>query len=113
MVPADLVLACGVFGNIADEDVERTIDTCTQLCRTGGIVVWTRHRRAPDLVPQVCEWFEARGFERQWLSDPDAGYGVGAHRFTGESRPLAPGLRMFTFIGSDTLGQANAKSSDI
>ena len=97
MVPADLVLACGVFGNITNEDIERTVDACTQLCRTGGTVIWTRHRGAPDLVPQICEWFETRGFERQWLSDPDAGYGVGAHRFTGESRPLVPGPRLFTF----------------
>lgn len=112
MVPADLVLACGVFGNITEEDIERTVDACTQLCRTGGTVIWTRHRGSPDLVPRICEWFETRGFERQWLSDPGAGYGVGAHRFTGESRPLAPGLRMFTFAGFDVLRPANAQATD-
>ena len=36
MVPADLVLICGLFGNIADEDIERTVNSCSQLCRTGG-----------------------------------------------------------------------------
>jgi hypothetical protein len=36
MVPADLVLAWGVFGNITDEDIERTIEACTQVCRSGG-----------------------------------------------------------------------------
>jgi hypothetical protein len=64
MVPADLVLVCGVLGNISDADAERTIDHCTRLCRTGGTVVWTRNRhRGPDLVPQVCGWLEERGFE--------------------------------------------------
>src|SRR3954471_12242603 len=29
-VPADLVLACGVFGNITDADVERTVAVCGQ-----------------------------------------------------------------------------------
>jgi hypothetical protein len=30
MAPADLVLGCGVFGNITDQDIERTVDTCRQ-----------------------------------------------------------------------------------
>lgn len=108
LAPADLVLVCGVFGNIVDADIERTIDTCTRLCRPGGTVVWTRNRAAPDRVPLVCGWFEERGFERQWLSEPDAGYGVGAHRFTGEPRELASGHRMFDFVGYDVLKAARA-----
>jgi hypothetical protein len=47
MAPADLVLVCGVFGNITDEDIERTIDSCPQLCQTSGTVIWTRHRAIP------------------------------------------------------------------
>jgi hypothetical protein len=104
MAPADLVLVCGVFGNITDEDVRRTVGFCTQLCRTGGTVIWTRHREPPDLVPTICEWFEDLGFERRWLSDPDAGYGVGVHRFAGRPRPLRPGVSMFDFVGYDRLG---------
>jgi hypothetical protein len=103
LVPADLVLVCGVFGNITDSDVERTVDHCAALCRTGGTVIWTRHRGAPDLVPSICGWFEERGFERRWLSDPDAGYGVGVHRSRAEPRPLTAGARMFTFIGYEVL----------
>ncbi|MEW1689103.1 class I SAM-dependent methyltransferase [Streptomyces sp. NPDC091265] len=108
LAPADLVLVCGVFGNIVDADIERTVDTCTRLCRTGGTVVWTRNRHAPDRVPQVCEWFEERGFERLWLSGPDAGFGVGAHRHTGEPDELAAGQRMFDFVGYDVLKAARA-----
>lgn len=101
MVPADLVLMCGVFGNITDEDVEATIGYCTELCRGGGTVIWTRHRKPPDLVPHICRWLEARGFERQWLSEPDADFGVGVHRFTGEPRPLTADGHMFTFARYD------------
>lgn len=106
LVPADLVLVCGVLGNITDADVERTLDHCTRLCRTGGTVVWTRNRKAPDLVPQVCAWLEERGFERRWVSEPALVQAVGAHRFTGESRQLPLGERMFEFIGYDTLRRA-------
>lgn len=103
LVPADIVLACGVFGNITDEDVECTIDCCAQLCAAGGTVVWTRGRFEPDLIPQVCRWFAARGFELEWLSEPGIGYGAGAHRFAGPPQPVAAGLRMFTFVGRDVL----------
>lgn len=109
LAPAHLVLICGVFGNITDEDIERTVDHCVQLCATGGTVIWTRHRGAPDRVPSICEWFEERGFDRRWLSEPDAGFGVGVHRFHGEPRPLATGRRMFTFVGYDGLDKARAE----
>lgn len=97
MTPAYLVLACGVFGNMTDEDVERTIGYCTQLCARGGTVVWTRGRFEPDLVPRICDWFASRGFARLWVSEPGVGYGVGAHRFLESPVPLEPGARMFTF----------------
>jgi Methyltransferase domain len=100
LVPADLVLACGIFGNVTDADVRAIISHCAQLCRSGGTVVWTRHRGAPDLVPQICQWFEESGFALAWLSGEDEGFGVGAHRFTGVPQPLAAGVRMFTFVAS-------------
>lgn len=108
MAPADLVLICGLFGNITDTDIEHTVAACSQLCKTGGTVIWTRHRAAPDRVPQICEWFEARGFERQWLSAADAGFGVGVHRFAGTPQPLRRGEHLFEFVGYDVLRQAAA-----
>ena len=101
MVPAYLVLACGVFGNMTDDDVQRTVGYCTQLCAHGGTVVWTRGRWPPDLVPQICDWFAARGFEPLWVSDPAAGWGAAAHRFTGTPAPLERGAQMFTFTSYD------------
>jgi hypothetical protein len=38
-----------------------------------------------------------------WLSPVDAGFGVGAHRLTVDPAPLAPGQRMFEFLGYDVL----------
>ncbi|MFF2729859.1 methyltransferase domain-containing protein [Streptomyces sp. NPDC058008] len=106
IAPADLVLMCGVLGNITDEDVERVAAYCRQLCRRGGTLVWTRHRRPPDLVPRICGWLEAEGFERLWLSGPEADFGVGAHRLADEPRPLVPARNMFTFVGYDVLRRA-------
>ena len=104
LVPARLVIACGLFGNLTDADIEATAGYCTQLSATGGTVVWTRGRWEHDLAPQVCGWFEERGFERVWLSDgsdPLFHHRVGAHRFTGTPAPLEENAVMFTFIGHD------------
>jgi len=106
MVPAELVIACGLFGNMTNADIERTISYCTQLCATGGTVVWTRGRWArggPDLVPQVCAWFEERGFERGWLSGPEFKQCCGAHRFIRESSPLEADASIFSFTPYDPL----------
>jgi len=99
MTPAYLVVACGVFGNMTDEDVKRTVGYCAQLCAHGGTVVWTRGRWEPDLVPQICDWFAARRFDRLWVSDPAEDWCAAAHRFTGTPSPLERGARMFTFTG--------------
>ncbi|MGJ5755838.1 precorrin-6B methylase 2 [Streptomyces puniciscabiei] len=111
IAPADVVLVCGLFGNIVESDIERTIDACTQLCKTGGRVIWTRNRKSPDRVPLICAWFEERGFEREWVTDPDELHAVGVHRFTDRPRPLQTGTRLFTFVGYDKL-QSAAEEQD-
>jgi len=103
MVPADLVLACGLFGNMTNADIERTIGYCAQLCAAGGAVIWTRARWEPDLVPQVCAWFEERGFERAWLSEPGYHECVGTHRRTAAPVPFEPDAVMFTMANHERL----------
>jgi hypothetical protein len=104
--PADLVLACGLFGNMTNEHIERTIGYCGQLCAEGGTVVWTRGRWEPDLVPQVCAWFEERDFSRVWVSEPGGRECVGAHRRTAPPVPLEPDAVMFTITDHDRNGPA-------
>lgn len=95
--PAQVVIACGIFGNMTDADVRATIGYCAQLCAEGGTVVWTRARWAPDLVPEICDWFEQRGFERCWLASPSYVQCAGAHRRVAPPEPLDPDAVMFAF----------------
>ena len=98
-VPADLVVACGIFGNVSLDDIERTIRALPSLCAPGAWVVWTRHPREPGVLPAIAEWFEASGFERQALVvDDDAWFGVGLHRLAAEPAPYTPGQQLFTFV---------------
>lgn len=96
-VPADVVLLCGVFGNISDQDARFTISSLPQLCRTGGSVIWTRSRRPPDLTPQIRSWFLDAGFaELAFVAPRDALFSVGAARFDGRPQPLGS-RRLFKF----------------
>jgi hypothetical protein len=104
LVPANLVLICGVYGNLRLPDIENTVAACTALCATGGTVIWTRGREPePAVAPQICAWYEQAGFEQVWLAAPEEQMCVGAHRHTGATTPLEPGVSMFRFIGYDAL----------
>jgi len=100
IVPVGLALVCGVFGNIPDDDVRRTVRSLPTLLRPGATVVWTRHRLAPDLTPSIMDWFAGAGFDRVGY-DTEAGYryGVGVHRLVAGPRPFDPGITLFRFDG--------------
>ena len=103
-VPAEVVLACGVFGNLTDNDVMRTVEALPKLCAPQATVIWTRHRQPPDLTPAIRAWFEQAGFAEQSFDAPlDTFYGVGVHRFAGDSVPLQPDQHIFNFVGYDGL----------
>ena len=98
-VPADLVLACGIFGNITDPDVRRTIEHLPELCADGATVIWTRGRFEPDLTPAIRGWFHDAGFsEVAFVPIPGSTASVGAHRLSVPPPTGRPGVRLFTFL---------------
>jgi Methyltransferase domain len=102
-VPADLVLVCGVFGNISPSDIARTIRALSGWCTPGGHVIWTRHRRPPDATPGIRADFAAAGFtELAFVAPPQTVMTVGHHRFDGDpsaAPPFDPDETLFDFIG--------------
>lgn len=98
LVPADLVLLCGIFGNVSDGDVELTVRSSAQLCAPGATLMWTRHTSDPDLTPSIRRWFTEAGFEELGFSSPEGtSVGVGVQRLVAEAVPLVPARRLFTF----------------
>ena len=96
-VPADLVLLCGVLGNVSDEDARAIVRSMPQFCAGGATVIWTRSRRAPDLTPRIRGWFaEAGCSELAFVAPGDASFSVGMARFRGTPQPLRRG-QLFRF----------------
>jgi Methyltransferase domain len=107
MPPANIVLACGVFGNITDADDRSTIRTLPQLLAANGSVIWTRGDRLQgdpadhdgDPADMVREVFAEHDFvEEVFVRPDDVRFRVGVHRFTGTPQHRATGTTMFTFV---------------
>jgi hypothetical protein len=116
VVPVHLLLLCGIFGNVTDRDIERTVRATPGLCAPGARVIWTRHRRAPDVTPSIRRWFEESGFEHEAFDAiSDSSGGVGVERFVSAPAPFDPGLRLFTFreTTGSWLGDLEALAPDV
>lgn len=102
-VPADIVMVCGVFGNISDDDISAMIDALPGLCASDAFVIWTRHRRPPDATGWIRRSLSNAGFEElSFFAPDDLMISVGTNRFVGKPRALDSSRSLFTFFdGAD------------
>jgi hypothetical protein len=100
-VPADLVIMMGIFGNISDDDIHRTIEAAPQLCRPGATLLWSRSTNGSDRNASIRGWLSDAGFtELDYLEfDQDEGEraALGSARYDGPPQTLASGRQLFTF----------------
>jgi hypothetical protein len=98
-LPADVLLLCGIFGNISDAEIERVARAAPAMCAPGATVIWTRHRRAPDLTPQIRAWLAEGGFDEVAFDalDTETLTGVGVHRLSRPATAKLPDGPLFTF----------------
>lgn len=100
-VPADLVLNCGVFGNVLDDtELHHLIQSLRFLCKKDGYVIWTRDlyvdgEQRLALIRQLLREadFEEVGFRMTAVGN----MGVGIHRYLGESLALPNDQQLFVF----------------
>jgi hypothetical protein len=96
-VPADLLLLCGVFGNVSDDDIRGTAANASRLCAPGATAVWTRHRRPPDLTPAIRQWWAEAGWSEVAFESPGPDSpSVGVFRLDTDPLPYDE-VRLFTF----------------
>ena len=107
LVPVDVVLMAGVFGNLRSEEVARLIRNLSSLCKCGGYVVWTRHRRLHNGLNQIAlirRLFSESDFEEILIEDtPDDSFTIGSHRYKGAGQVLRGGIKLFEFTGYDQI----------
>ena len=98
--PAELLLLCGIFGNISEADIHNTVAHAAHLTARGGTAIWTRHRHDPAVVPRIHGWFAEAGFADLWESDEDlpTTIYVAANRQERDPVPLPGGEKLFRFI---------------
>ena len=108
-LPADVLLLCGIFGNVSEDDIERTAAAAPALCAAGATVIWTRHRRPPDLTPRIRACFTDAGFDEVAFDALDTGAldtgvlaAVGSGRLRDAPRTGLPSGPLFTFRRSCT-----------
>lgn len=104
--PVDVLLECGIFGNVTDTDIARTVSATPSLLRSGGHVIWTRGNNVTqdptaydgDPAELVRSLFAAAGFDEvAFVSDP-SGFRVGVAHWPGADGVPAPGQRLFEFV---------------
>jgi hypothetical protein len=97
-LPVDLLMLCGIFGNVSEHDIAATIAATPRLLRPGATVLWTRGSAEPDLRPVIRRWFLDAGFREIAFDSEPRGFGVGVAQLAQpiEGRPLPS--RLFTFI---------------
>jgi len=98
-VPADIVLACGIFGNVGDDDIRNTVTHLPSLCAPAATVIWTRGTFAPDLTPTIRAWFVESGFsELDFVAVPATTAAVGADRLMDPPPAFERDVQLFTFL---------------
>jgi hypothetical protein len=76
-----------------------TVTAAAALVRPGSAVIWTRHRRPPDLTPRIRAWFADAGFAEVAFAGPETATltGVGMQRLRTAARAPTPPGPLFTF----------------
>lgn len=100
VVPADLVLLCGVFGNVPETEVPRLSGSLSYLCKTNGLVIWTRDlaQDGERRLAMIRECLQESALEEvSFRMTPTGNMGVGRHRYLGETLPLPENQELFIF----------------
>jgi hypothetical protein len=100
VVPCDVLLLCGMLGNISMADVESTIAAAPELLTAGATVLWTRRTVPTDVTPRIRGFFAAAGFtELGFVKPDDDKFAVGCQRLDAMPRPFVPDRQLFDFVG--------------
>jgi hypothetical protein len=98
VVPVDVLMLCGVFGNVERATVRDISTRVPAMVASGGFVIWTRGGEGPDDPrPEVRRWFVEAGMPEVSFDGAPETYGVGVNRIP-VGRPDLDEARLFSFV---------------
>ncbi|NNN20704.1 MAG: SAM-dependent methyltransferase [Acidimicrobiales bacterium] len=100
-VPVEILLLCGIFGNISLDDIKNTLERSSSFLAPGGFVVWTRHRKEPDATPAIRNWCAEFGYREIAFDTPDRHeFSVGTYELVKAPSKFLPDGKLFQFTSS-------------
>jgi hypothetical protein len=102
----DVLMLCGVLGNVRDDDARRTLAAAPLLVRPPGTLIWTRGAVVPEdptgVVGDPSEWvrrllLDAGWEESAFIRPEDTSFRVGVHVWPRTSEGSPPD-RLFAFV---------------
>jgi hypothetical protein len=99
MVPADVVLACGVWGHVPAHERKSLVDALARLCKPSGAVTWTRGVSGGiTRLNEIDQLFARQTWESvKRTITADKKWAVGTYRFLGPPVELPQAGRIFNF----------------
>lgn len=100
LLPVDVLLLCGIFGNIPGTEVAGLVASAARLVVPGGFVLWTRGESEPDRRHEIRGWFTSAGFDEVAFDGAPESFGVGLNRLATEATTARRALPhpLFTFV---------------
>lgn len=97
IAPAEIVLACGVWGHVPPQERGKFIDAAARLSTPHGCLIWTR-RLSENGLAELLECFRADAWEQHRVGvTPDRRFAVVTHRYRGETLAIPAEGRIFHF----------------
>lgn len=100
VLPVDVLLLCGIFGNVERDVVRSLVERIPSMVSEGGVVIWTRggYDGEDDPRPQVRRWFIEAGMPEMSFDGAPERYGVGVNRVEHPRSGQLGDSRLFDFI---------------
>jgi hypothetical protein len=97
--PADVLLACGVWGHVLPRQRRNLVQALTHLSQTDGAVIWTRGvAKGMHRLREIEAHFEGPSWRRLRLSyTPDGKWAMNSYRYCGPSQQRPSSGRIFNF----------------